>query len=161
MHTAHVYASRTQIMNVLKIAHKDGWFRVYEKLYIHKSKDTNNLMSGQYIWIWFLVISVGFPAQRDDTYHSSCPQLRGKNLEDWFPRIKHTRENREIKLKVVGEISGCHGGEYEDGYLLGCCTYRPDEEAASTSETSANFCQTTQRNNPENSHLENSRLRTK
>jgi hypothetical protein len=44
-------------------------------------------------------------------------------------------------------ISGSHGGEYEDGCLLGCCALMM--EAGSTSETSVNFYQTTLRNNPE------------
>jgi hypothetical protein len=26
-----------------------------------------------------------------------------------------------LKFRVLGEISGFHGGEYEDGCLLGCC----------------------------------------
>jgi hypothetical protein len=49
----------------------------------------------------------------------------------------------------VGNL-GCHGGEYEDDCLLGCALMM---EAASTSETSVNFYQTTQRNNPKDSHL--------
>jgi hypothetical protein len=47
---------------------------------------------------------------------------------------------------IAGQISGSHGGEYEDGCLLGCCTMmiiRMMMEAASTSETSVNFYQTT------------------
>jgi hypothetical protein len=34
-----------------------------------------------------------------------------------------------------------------------CCTPLPVSEAASTSETSVNFYQTTRRNNPEDTHL--------
>jgi hypothetical protein len=26
-----------------------------------------------------------------------------------------------LKFKGKSEISGSHGGEYEDGWLLGCC----------------------------------------
>jgi hypothetical protein len=76
-----------------------------------------------------------------------------------------------------GEISGSHGDWYEYGCLLGCCTVWSDRilptfqrcllsplsglwvlialilEAASTSETSVNFYQTTRRSNPEDSHL--------
>jgi hypothetical protein len=51
----------------------------------------------------------------------------------------------------ASEISSSHGGEYEDGCLLGCCAMAM--EAGSTSETSVNFYLTTQRNNPEDSHL--------
>jgi hypothetical protein len=60
------------------------------------------------------------------------------------------------------DISGFHGGENEDGCLLGCCAVwssrsSPDValmmEAASTTETSVNFYQTTRHNNPEDSHL--------
>jgi hypothetical protein len=47
------------------------------------------------------------------------------------------------------EISGSHGGEYEDGCLLGCCTLMM--EAASTSETSVNIYHTTRRTIPEDS----------
>jgi hypothetical protein len=28
---------------------------------------------------------------------------------------------------LLGKISGSHGGEYEDGCLLGCCRIRPDD----------------------------------
>jgi hypothetical protein len=45
------------------------------------------------------------------------------------------------------EISGSHGGEYEDG-----C--RSVMDATSTSEKLTNFYQTTRRNNPEDSHLQ-------
>jgi hypothetical protein len=67
---------------------------------------------------------------------------------------------------TIGEISGSHGGEYEDDCLLGCCApcslvevYQRASiirlialmmEAASASET---FYQTTRRDNPEDSHL--------
>jgi hypothetical protein len=69
---------------------------------------------------------------------------------------------------IICEISGSHGGEYEDGCLLGCCAvYRSYRgacslhhqaitlmmEAANTSEASVNFYQTTRGNNPEDSHL--------
>jgi hypothetical protein len=54
------------------------------------------------------------------------------------------------------EVSGSHGGEYEDGCLLGCCAVMM--EAVSTSETLVNFYQTTQRNFPEDSHLQYSSL---
>jgi hypothetical protein len=70
-----------------------------------------------------------------------------------------------------GKISGFHGDEYEDGCLLGCCAVVGQKltdvleeltasviialmmEAASTSETSVNFYQTTQRNIPEDGRL--------
>jgi hypothetical protein len=70
------------------------------------------------------------------------------------------------------EISGSHGGEYEDGCLLGCCAASSVTEvsevfaasiiraiialmveAASTSEMSVNFYQTAGRKNPEDNHL--------
>jgi hypothetical protein len=50
--------------------------------------------------------------------------------------------------QVIFEVS--HDGEYEDGCLLGCCAVIAQMmEAASTSETSANFYHNTQRNNPD------------
>jgi hypothetical protein len=53
----------------------------------------------------------------------------------------------------MGKSSDSHGGEYEDGCLLDCCSLL---EAESTSETSVNYNQTTR---PEDSHLqENKRL---
>jgi hypothetical protein len=56
---------------------------------------------------------------------------------------------------VLGDISGSHGGEYEDDCLLGCCAAMIAlmMEAASTSETSVNFYQTIRCNIPEDSHL--------
>jgi hypothetical protein len=54
------------------------------------------------------------------------------------------------------EISGSYGGEYEDECLLECCVLMM--EAASTSETSVNFYQTTQRNIPEDSHFKKQRV---
>jgi hypothetical protein len=66
------------------------------------------------------------------------------------------------------EISDSCGGGYEDDWLLGCCAVLSGRslptfqrsllpallmEAASTSETSVNFYQTTRRNNPEDGHL--------
>jgi hypothetical protein len=42
------------------------------------------------------------------------------------------------------EISGSHGGEYEDDSPLGCCA---------VSETSVNFYETTRRSIPEGCHL--------
>jgi hypothetical protein len=47
----------------------------------------------------------------------------------------------------ICEISGSHSGKYEDSCLLGCCITMM-MEAASTSEMSVNFYQTTWRNNP-------------
>jgi hypothetical protein len=75
---------------------------------------------------------------------------------------------------MMSAISGSHGGEHEDGCLLDCCAVQSGRSlstfkmrllpplsgrlvlimgAASTSETSANFYQTTPRNNPEDGHL--------
>jgi hypothetical protein len=51
-----------------------------------------------------------------------------------------------INYLHIGEISGSHGGEYIRLIALMM-------EAASTSETSVNFYQTTRRNIPEDSHL--------
>jgi hypothetical protein len=55
------------------------------------------------------------------------------------------------------DFLGSHGGEYEDGCLLGCkpcgLLIALMMEAAGTSKTSINFYQTTRRNNSENSHL--------
>jgi hypothetical protein len=56
----------------------------------------------------------------------------------------------------MSEVSDSHGGEYEDGCLMGCCGRLHIAlvlEAARTSETSVNFYQTTRRNKPEDSHL--------
>jgi hypothetical protein len=62
------------------------------------------------------------------------------------------------------EISGSHGGWYKDGCLLGHCAVLAASiiramialmmEAAGTSEKSVNFCQTTRRNKPEDSYLQ-------
>jgi hypothetical protein len=69
------------------------------------------------------------------------------------------------------DFSASHGGEYDEGCFLGCCAVQSDRslltfqrsllpplialmmEAASISETSASFYQTTRRNDPEDSHL--------
>jgi hypothetical protein len=40
---------------------------------------------------------------------------------------------------TFGEVSGSHGGEYEDGCLLECCAVALMMEAASTFEMSVNF----------------------
>jgi hypothetical protein len=56
-------------------------------------------------------------------------------------------------------ICGSHGGEYEDGCLLGCSAMWSGRlhalmmEVARTSETLVNFYQTTRRYNPEDNHL--------
>jgi uncharacterized protein YkwD len=73
------------------------------------------------------------------------------------------------------EISGSHGGEYEDNCLLGCCAVVCQKltdvsevlaasmikamlalmmEAASTSKTSVNVYQNTRRGIPEDNHLQ-------
>jgi hypothetical protein len=57
-----------------------------------------------------------------------------------------------LKLFRFNRIWGSHGGEYEDGCLLGCSDALM-MEAARTSETLVNFYQTTRRYNPEDSHL--------
>jgi hypothetical protein len=52
---------------------------------------------------------------------------------------------------------GFHGGDYEDGCLLGCSDVQTIValmmEAVQTSETSVNPYQSTRRYNPEDSHL--------
>jgi hypothetical protein len=63
-------------------------------------------------------------------------------------------EHGETRLSLLSEISASHGGEYENGCLLDSGFIALMMEAASTSETSANFYHTTQRNNPEDSHLQ-------
>jgi hypothetical protein len=70
-----------------------------------------------------------------------------------FPTFHHPQKIRIYIIQKEFEFSGSHSGEYEGGCLLGCCALMM--EAASTSETSVNFYQTTQRNNPEDSHLQN------
>jgi hypothetical protein len=64
----------------------------------------------------------------------------------------------EQAQKVFSRIWGSHGGEYEDGCLLGCSArwvlIALTMEAARTSETSVNVYQTTRRYNPEDSHLQ-------
>jgi hypothetical protein len=63
-----------------------------------------------------------------------------------------------MKILLI-EISGSHGGEYEDGCLGACCLHHQNDEyalimeAANTAETSVNFFKTTRRNNREDSHL--------
>jgi hypothetical protein len=60
----------------------------------------------------------------------------------------------ENKLKL-SRIWGSHGGEYEDGCLLGdVVIIALIMEAARTSETLVNFFQTTRRYNPEDSFLQ-------
>jgi hypothetical protein len=64
------------------------------------------------------------------------------------------------------EISGSHGAVYEHGYVRVCCgvlcdrgllTFQgPIVEAVSNSDTLVDFCQTTERNNIEESHLNTS-----
>jgi hypothetical protein len=53
------------------------------------------------------------------------------------------------------KIWGSHGGEYEDGCLLGCSAILITlmMEAARSSEMLVNFYQTTRHYNPEDSHL--------
>jgi hypothetical protein len=82
-----------------------------------------------------------------------------------FIRVTETGEERADGLKRVliqtyevgtkgrlSRILGSHGGEYEDGCLLGCSAALM-MEATRTSETFVNFYQTTRRYNPEDSHL--------
>jgi hypothetical protein len=68
-----------------------------------------------------------------------------------------------VMVKFCG-IWGSHGGEYEDGCLLGCSAVYLVEvyqlfrialmmEAVRSSQTLVNFYQTTRRYNPEDSHL--------
>jgi hypothetical protein len=54
-------------------------------------------------------------------------------------------------MEKLSRIRGSHGGEYEDGCVLGCSTLMM--EAARTFETLANFYQTTRRYNQKDSHL--------
>jgi hypothetical protein len=61
--------------------------------------------------------------------------------------MEKTAQQGQLRI-VPCETSGSHGGKYEDGCLA------LTMEAASTSETSVIFHQTTRRNNPENSHLQ-------
>jgi hypothetical protein len=89
---------------------------------------------------------------------------------DW----SHRHEIDEVQLKF-SQISGSHGGKYEDGCLVSCSamltcrslpTFRmylllPSSiltglvmETASTSRTQVNFYQSTRRNNPDDSHLQ-------
>jgi hypothetical protein len=60
-----------------------------------------------------------------------------------------------VTATLLGDISDSHSGEYEDGCLLSNDSWviALMMEAASTSETSVNFYQTTRRNNSEDSHL--------
>jgi hypothetical protein len=59
----------------------------------------------------------------------------------------YTRWTKTDFAKQLLETSDTHGGEYEDDSLL-------MSEAASTSETPANFYQTTRSNIPEDSYLQ-------
>jgi hypothetical protein len=77
---------------------------------------------------------------------SRSTSCRGSNVAGEYP-------NRYIP---PCEISGSHGGEYENVCLVGRCALRNAlmMEAAITYETSVNFYQTTRRNNPEDTHLQ-------
>jgi hypothetical protein len=66
-----------------------------------------------------------------------------------------------LTQRILSDISGSHGGEYEDGCLPACASIIRAiialmMEAASTSESSVNFYQTIRRNNLEDSHLQRS-----
>jgi hypothetical protein len=66
--------------------------------------------------------------------------------------VPKPKESTSVSCLVAScEIWGSDSGKYEGGCLLGCCTLMM--EAADTSETSVNFCQTAWCNNPEDSHL--------
>jgi hypothetical protein len=58
----------------------------------------------------------------------------------------HIQDSYFRNHNVNREISGSHGGKYEDCYLLGSCLMMV---AANTSERLVNFYQATRRNNPE------------
>jgi hypothetical protein len=60
----------------------------------------------------------------------------------------------KLGVTELRHISGSHGGEYGDGCFLGCRAVLSGT-ILQTSETSVNVYQTTQRNNPEDSHLQN------
>jgi hypothetical protein len=72
------------------------------------------------------------------------------NRVQWRTLVRTAISHRLLLPVLVGhllsDISGSHGGEYEDGCLLDCC--------AVLSETSVYFYQTTRRNNPSSSHLQ-------
>jgi hypothetical protein len=87
--------------------------------------------------------------------------VRGRSSWQYFAG---SRQN------IFSRIWGSHGGEYEDGCLLGCSAVKSTNvsedlaasiirailmmmEAARSSETLVNFYQTTQRYSPEDSHL--------
>jgi hypothetical protein len=53
------------------------------------------------------------------------------------------------------DISGSHGGEYEDDRHLGYCTIILMMEAVHTSETLVNFYETTWRNIPKGASCSN------
>jgi hypothetical protein len=66
-----------------------------------------------------------------------------------------------LEDQLTAEISGSHGGKYEDDCLLVCSLVKLTDvsealmmEAVSTPETSVNFYQATWRNIPEDSHLQ-------
>jgi hypothetical protein len=58
-----------------------------------------------------------------------------------------------LKMAVFWVVELCSLVEVNQRFIGACCLHLQGKEAASTSETSVNFCQTTRRNNPEDSHL--------
>jgi hypothetical protein len=73
---------------------------------------------------------------------NSCEHSNESSDNFLTSRVSASRHRVGLKHHSYGEISCYHDGEYEDDMM----------EAASTSETSVNFYQTTRPNNPEHQH---------
>jgi hypothetical protein len=107
------------------------------------------------------------------------PNIRTRNITDQSVIELHCSNicTSRVNSMITSETSGSHGDEYEDGSILSCCSVQPGRslltfqgrlllpssgrwvialmmEAASTSETSVKFYQTTRCNKPEDRHLQ-------
>jgi hypothetical protein len=100
----------------------------------------------QFFGISWLIES---PSDRSTATYAALEQCQGQLPRYWK------------QPQAVCDISGFHGGEYEDGCLLGCCTLWTGRSLPTfqrcllppSSRLSVNVCQTTKRNNPEENHF--------
>jgi hypothetical protein len=46
----------------------------------------------------------------------------GLSLKTDTKSLENGQSSNTLEQQKIREISGSHGGEYEDGWLLGCCT---------------------------------------
>jgi hypothetical protein len=117
-------------------------------------------------------VGAEFSGTRTNAIRSEQPKpfaKQNKTFSWMFQSLHKVHPNRKINSdKRILEISGYHGGNYEDGCLLGCYTVYSGRslptsiikaitlmmEAGSTSETLVNFYQTTRCNISEDNHLQ-------